>query len=57
MEMKENYTRRCDAGIAPLRHGDFIHSDTLRVVRSPDNAVFFRVAVVHQVSVLKFPSH
>src|SRR6266853_2053153 len=35
--------------IAVLWHRHFIHRDTVRLVYSSDSAVFFRVAVVHQV--------
>src|SRR6266851_8197775 len=35
--------------IAVLWHGHFIRRDTFRLIYLPDTAVFFRVAVVHQV--------
>ena len=44
-------------GIAVLWDGHFVHCGTVRFVCTPYNAIFFRVAIVHQVSALEVPDH
>jgi len=40
-----------------LWDGHFVHCGTVRFVCTPYNAIFFRVAIVHQVSALEVPGH